>query len=118
MDITEKQLDALKKFQKNEKLTALFNGIDIEELTKQEASGLIDQCIEKANLRRKNGKKHVALTEDEMEKIRWAHAQHCDLILKECAKKYPDDKDVQLAVFNKRCDKVFTWMQRALDGKN
>ena len=38
-------------------------------------------------------------------------------VLRECEEDYPEDKEVQLAMFDKRTDKVFTWLQQALDEK-
>jgi G3E family GTPase len=57
------------------------------------------------------------VNDDELEAVREAHRQHCRDIIKECKTDYPDDNDLQLAVFDKRCDKVFTWIQRAVEEK-
>lgn len=35
----------------------------------------------------------------------------------ECARDFPGKPENLLAVFEKRCDKVFSWIQQALDEK-
>ena len=70
------------------------------------------------NYRDLNGTwKTVKLTIEELTELRDAHRQHCIQILEECEDDYPNDKELQLAGFDKRCDKIFTWIQQALDQK-
>jgi hypothetical protein len=134
---TEKQVLALKKFARNNELSReLLRGIEFENLNKKEASDLITKCIEQSstfrnadelddpkiryaqNFRDQNGKfRTTALTDGELERIREAHSKHCEQILLECKEDYPDETEIMLAVFDKRCDKIYTWIQQALDEK-
>jgi hydroxylamine reductase (hybrid-cluster protein) len=134
---TEKQVLALKKFARNHELSrGILRGIQFENLNKKEASDLIDRCIKQnsnfknadelddpkikyaQNFRDNNGKfRTTALSEQELEKIREAHRQHCQQILSECSEDYPEESELILAVFDKRCDKIYTWIQQALDEK-
>jgi hypothetical protein len=125
-EATEKQLAALEKFSKNDDLKELFKGIDLGSLEKKAASDLLDRCIGKIN-GNKNGQsggkyrkvgRGVRLSDDEMENVRQDHRQHCRDIINECMDDFPEDTELQLAVFNKRCDKVFTWIQRAVEEKS
>jgi hypothetical protein len=61
--------------------------------------------------------KTVALTSEELAMIRKTHRGHCADVLGGCEEDYPDDRELQLAMFEKRCDKIFTWIQQALDEK-
>ena len=133
--ITEKQIIALKKFAKNPELSKdILKGIEFEDLTKQEASALITKCINQTNnFHGEEGQdknrcsqnfkdaygifRIMTLTDEEIAKIRKDHSEHCKQILNECRDEYPGEPDVQLAVFEKRCDKIFTWIQQALDKK-
>jgi len=54
---------------------------------------------------------------EKLEEVRSAHREHCVEVMAECAADYPDDKEAQLAMFNHRCDKIFSWIQQALDEK-
>jgi hypothetical protein len=133
--ITEKQIIALKKFAKNPELSkGILKEIEFKDLDKQQASELITKCINHTNnthaeegedkSRYSQNFKDVygifriaTLTDEEIATIREAHRQHCKEILNECRDEYPGEPDVQLAVFSKRCDKIFSWIQQALDGK-
>jgi hydroxylamine reductase (hybrid-cluster protein) len=134
---TEKQVQALKKFARNQELSkGILRGIEFENLNKKEASELITKCIDQSstfrnadeiddpevkyaqNFRDNNGKfRTTTLREEELEKIREAHREHCHQILSECRDDYPEESELILAVFDKRCDKIYTWIQHALDGK-
>jgi hypothetical protein len=134
---TEKQVLALKKFARNQELSrGMLRGIQFENLNKKEASELIDRCIKQnsnfrnadeledfkmryaQNFRDNNGKfKTTALSGEDLEKIREAHRQHCQQILSECSEDNPEETELILAAFDKRCDKIYTWIQQALDEK-
>jgi phosphoheptose isomerase len=141
-EATEKQIMRLKRFVKDspELSKGLLKGVQFDQLSKEEASELIKKCYEKAgsgsgdgvlsgqagdfvirfsqNYRNGDGSfKTVALTDEELAEVRQAHSNHCDQIYQECVDAYPDDQDVQLAMFDKRADKVFSWIQQALDEK-
>ena len=131
--ITEKQVIALKKFAKNPELSkGILKEIEFKDLDKQQASELITKCINytnniygeegedksrySQNFKDTYGIFRIAtLTEEEIAKIRKDHSEHCKQILNECKDEYPGEPDVQLAVFEKRCDKIFSWIQQALD---
>ena len=133
--ITEKQVLALKKFAKNSELSkGILKGIEFEDLNKQEASDLITECIKQTNnTYGEDGEDKIkysqdfkdtyriyrmtTLTDEQITKIREAHREHCKQIINECRDEYPGEPDVQLAVFEKRCDKIYTWIQKALDEK-
>ena len=138
--ITEKQLIALKKFAKNPELSrGILKGIDFDGLSKEEASELIKKCYEANGNGEDNGEEGdgegfvirfsqnykngngafatVMLDGEELESVRRAHREHCAEIMEECEEDYPDDKELQMAVFNHRCDKVFSWIQQALEEK-
>ena len=132
---TEKQVIALKKFAKNPELSkGILKGIEFKDLDKQQASELITKCINQTNniygeesedkIRCSQNFKDAygifriaTLTHEELLKIREAHREHCRQILNECRDEYPGEPDVHLAVFEKRCDKIFSWIQQALNGK-
>lgn len=141
---TNKQIIALKRFAKNPELSrGLLKGVQFDQLSKEEASELIQKCYDHQNgaaeenidsnddsdetefkvsfsQNYKNGNgsfSTVTLTEEELAEIREAHKQHCVEVLSECEEDYPDDRELQLAMFDKRADKVFTWLQQALDEK-
>lgn len=132
---TEKQVITLKKFAKNPELSReILKGIEFDDLNKQEASELITKCINQTNnIYEEEGDDKIrysqkfrdaygifrlaTLTDEEIAKIRKDHREHCRQIFIECRDEYPGEPDVQLAVFEKRCDKIFTWIQQALDGK-
>ncbi|MBM3200690.1 hypothetical protein FJZ53_07150 [Candidatus Woesearchaeota archaeon] len=134
--ITEKQLIALKRFAKNPELSqGILKGVKFDGLSKEEASELIKKCLGQNNSSEgvltgdsadfvirfgqnyKDGDvfKTVFLTSEELEAIRNAHREHCAEVLRECEDDYPDDRELQLAMFDKRTDKIFTWLQQALD---
>ena len=70
------------------------------------------------NYRDSNGTwRTVTLTAEKLAKLRDEHRKHCTQIMEECQEDYPDDIELQLSIFDKRCDKVFTWIQQALDDK-
>jgi hypothetical protein len=125
---TEKQKALLKDFAKNKELGSILNGKDFDELSSKDASGLIDRCMKKIKQKKnsKDSKKpasnykggfgmmdSVQLSEVEEAKIRNQHRKHCNKIMVECIKDYTDDPEMITAVFSKRADKIFTWMQRA-----
>lgn len=137
--ITEKQLIALKRFAKNPALSSgLLRGVKFDDLSKDEAIELIKKCYEangngednsegdgegfvirfSQNYKNGNGAfATVLLDGEELEEVRRAHREHCAEIMAECEQDYPDDKELQMAVFNHRCDKVFSWIQQALEEK-
>ena len=131
---TEKQLNALKRFAENPEISSkVLGGVDIGGLGKQEARELISRCFEcqkelnlgkgfrlsfSQNYRNGDGSfKTVILSDGELAAVRKAHKEHCEQVMRDCSKSYPGDKEVQLSIFDKRCDKIFTWIQQALDGK-
>ena len=66
----------------------------------------------------------VKLSQEEEAKVRTLHDVESLRILRTCmedAQLLSDSADrclqIALALFDKRCDKVFTWIQRALDVK-
>jgi len=61
--------------------------------------------------------KTTILSDEELAEIRDAHRRHCEQVMEECSEDYSDDRELQLAMFDKRADKVFTWIQQALDEK-
>jgi len=130
--VTEKQVITLKKFAKNPELSReILRGVEFGNLTKQEASELISKCINRnpkeepgefrmkysQNFKDGSGKfKTATLTDDEVDRVREAHREHCKQVLEECEEDF-DQPEVILSVFEKRCDKIFTWIQQALDEK-
>lgn len=135
---TDKQVIALKRFAKNPSLSqGILKGVQFDSLSKEEATELIKKCIAESNgedaaeeegeefsikysQNYKNGNGAFAtiiLDGEELENVRHAHREHCAEIMAECEEDYPDHKDLQLAMFNQRCDKVFTWIQQALEEK-
>jgi ABC-type branched-subunit amino acid transport system ATPase component len=71
-----------------------------------------------------NGLQVVKLNEKEEAKVRALHDVESIRIFRSCmedAQSLTDSPErrlkIALALFDKRCDKVFTWMQRALDEK-
>jgi len=132
---TEKQIMALKKFARNRELSkGILKGIEFKDLDKQHASDLITQCINQ-NGNTYNGKdqdkvrsyqdfkdahrlqRTTTLTDEEILNIRDAHKRHCKEILNECRDEYPGEPEVQIAFFDKRCDKIYSWIQQARDQK-
>ena len=129
MKPTEKQIDLMKRLKVD---------FDEKKITKEEAKELINNALNgnkknleqtkeniinslpcySQNYRDHNGTwKTVKLTVEELTKLRGAHRQHCIQILEECEDDYPDDRELVLAVFDKRADKIFTWIQQELDEK-
>jgi len=127
MEASKKQLELLKNLKINRKPKSFEEADTLikEALSKNKKSS--DEPKEKVlnsfprfsqNYRDSNGTwKTVTLTAEELTKINEAHRRHCKEIMKECRQDYQNDKDAQLAIFNKRCDKIFTWKQQALDEK-
>lgn len=138
--ITEKQLIALKKFARNPALSSgLLKGVRFDDLSKEEASELIKKCYEAQNNAEDSGEEQgsiefvikfsqnykngngafatIILTDEELESVRQAHREHCAEIMAQCEEDYPDDKELQMAMFTHRCDKVFSWIQQALEEK-
>ena len=136
-EATEKQIIALKRFAKNPSLSqGILKGVQFDSLSKEEATELIKKCIAetsgeetgkaseefvmKYSQNYKNGNGAFAtiiLDGEELENVRHAHREHCAEIMAECEEDYPNDKEIQIAAFNQRCDKVFTWIQQALEEK-
>lgn len=137
---TYKQIKALKRFARNPELSqGLLKGIEFDSLTKQDATALIQKCIDQANGTSENCEtedeegfkvrysqnyrngdgsfKTVVLTDEEMTEIREAHKKHCIEVMSDCMEDFPDDRELQLAMFDKMADKSFTWIQQALDEK-
>ena len=131
---TEKQVLALKKFARNPELNkSVLKGVEFETLGKKEASELITRCYDQnttkeiitgyritysQNYKVAEGKyRTVILTDEELDAVREAHRQHCQQILSECKGDYPTEPGNQQCVFHKRCDKIYTWIQLALDEK-
>ena len=117
MKPTEKQVELLKKLEVD---------FDEEKITKEEAKKIISASLKKTgsvpsfsqNYRDHNGTwKTVKLTVEELARLRGVHRQHCVQILEECSEDFPDDRELLLAVFDKRADKIFTWIQQSLDEK-
>lgn len=70
------------------------------------------------NYRNGNGKfGTVFLSEEELGKVRQAHRRHCLDVLAECEAHFRNDPAKVLALFEKRADKVFSWIQQALEEK-
>lgn len=70
------------------------------------------------NYRNGNGKfGTVFLSEEELGKVRQAHRRHCLDVLADCEADFGGDPGKALTVFEKRADKVFTWIQQALEEK-
>lgn len=135
---TDKQVIALKRFAKNPSLSqGILKGVHFDSLSKEEATELIKKCIAETNgedaeqagsgefiikysQNYKNGNGAFAtttLSDEELESVRRAHREHCAEIMAECEEDYPNDREMQVAMFNLRCDKVFTWIQQALEEK-
>jgi hypothetical protein len=115
--------------------------VQFDELSKEEASELISKCYDhqngvtdnsndideensefrlkfSQNYKDSNGNfKTASLTDEELAEIRDAHRKHCEQVMDDCYEDYSDDRELQLAMFDKRADKIFTWIQQALDEK-
>ena len=140
-EATSKQIMALKKFAKNKEIyNEYLKGVQFDELSKEEATELIGKCYDhvnqnktdleedeegtdegikfSANYKNKDGSfGTVILTDEELVEVRQAHRQHCEEIYNQCVDDYSNDEDVQVAMFEKRADKVFTWIQQKLEEK-
>ena len=127
---SDKQIMALEKFAKNAELKKLLGDVKLGDLSRKEASDLIDKCIGKINANRidklkfsqnfkqNDGKWGTAqLSKEELEAVRDKHMKHCIEVMNELEEQFPDDRELQIAMFNKSADKVFTWIQQALDEK-
>lgn len=139
MEATEKQVIALKRFAKDPELSqGILKGVQFDELSKEEASELIKKCYGQQddgngsqtgegvdfkigfsqNYRNGDGSfKTIVLSDEELEDIREAHKKHCIDIMSDCMEDFPDDRELQLAMFDKMADKIFTWIQQGLDEK-
>ena len=127
MEPSKKQLELLEKLRidKKPKDSKEADALIKEALSKNKKSlGEVEGRILNSlpcysqNCRDHNGTwKTVKLTVEELTKLRGAHRQHCIQILEECEDDYPDDRELALAVFDKRTDKIFTWIQQELDEK-
>ena len=70
------------------------------------------------NYRNGNGKfGTVFLSEEELGRVRQAHRKHCLDVLAECEADFGGDPGKVLTMFEKRADKVFSWIQQALEEK-
>lgn len=141
-EATNKQIIALKRFAKNPELSqGILKRVSFDDLSREEASDLIKECYAKRsdksfesassivegcgsngsfsqNYRKDDGKfGTVTLTDEELFEVREAHKRHCIEVLSDCEEDYPNDRELQLSMFDKRVDKVFTWIQQALDEK-
>ena len=137
---TEKQVQTLKNLVKNPELSqGILKGVKFDEINKQQASQLISKCFDNKGTNNHNGKdddeeedgirysqnyrdqygifKTARLTEEELETVREAHREHCQQILQECQEDYREEPGIILSVFDKRADKIYTWIQLALDEK-
>jgi hypothetical protein len=139
---TEKQVQTLKNLVKNPDLSqGILKGVKFNDITKQQASQLISKCFDNKATNNPNGKdqdddeeedgitysqnyrdqygifKTARLTEEELEGVRETHREHCQQILQECQEDYPEEPGIILSVFDKRADKIYTWIQQALDQK-
>jgi hypothetical protein len=137
---TEKQVQTLKNLSKNPELSqGILKGLNLNGITKQQASQLISKCFDNKERNNHDDKrddeeedgitysqnyrdqygifKTARFTEEELEGVRQAHREHCQQILQECQEDYPEEPEIILSVFNKRCDKIYTWIQLALDEK-
>lgn len=127
MEASKKQLEVSERLSSNKKPESF---VQADTLIKKSLSkgkkGLGDKkeivsssfpCFSQ-NYRDHNGAwKTVRLTVEELAMARDAHREHCINILRECCKDFPNDVESRIAVFDKRCDKVFSWIQQALDEK-
>ena len=127
---SDKQIVALEKFAKNANLKKLFQDVKLDGLSRKEASDLMDKCIGKVqasrieklkfsqNYKNNDGQWGTAqLSKEELESVRDKHQKHCIEVMHELEDQFPDDRELQIAMFNKSADKVFTWIQQALDEK-
>lgn len=91
--------------------------MDLDEKRKEDISnGEGFQVRFSQNYRNGDGKfGTVFLSEEELGKVRQAHRRHCLDVLAECEADFRDDPGKVLAVFEKRADKVFSWIQQALE---
>lgn len=70
------------------------------------------------NFRGENGAWQVArISLEEEEALRGAHREYCKRILRECVDDFPKNLDLAVALFEKRCDKFFSWAQAFLEEK-
>ena len=125
----------------------ILKGVDLDEVDKEQANELIGKCFDHVGKNKKgnsnnsedstdtkqvdvsgarysqnykngNGSFSTAtLSEEELMEVRNAHQKHCQEILEDSEDYYPDDRELQIAMFRKRADKVFSWIQKALDEK-
>lgn len=147
---TTKQIIRLKKFVKDnpELSRGLLKAVQFDQLSKQEASELIEKCYGYQNgSRDENGDQNCAqnndsnecsnskvifssnyknrdgtfgtatLTEEEIAKVRKNHGEHCTEVWNKCKEEHPNNKKLQLAMFDKRCDHSYTWIRQALEEK-
>jgi hypothetical protein len=122
-----KQKKLLRDFANDKKLQPILNGKDFDKLNSKEASDLIKECMKrngqkdrskqsapsKGNKSSYNNLDTVELTEKEETQVREEHREHCKNIMQECLDDWPQNKQVAIAVFEKRADKIFTRLQRA-----
>lgn len=141
---TEKQVKCLEGFAKDKDVSqeVLKGMTDFSKLDKRAATELIQKCFDCTKKRKspnieavkqkttgKNGlfatnyRKNdgnydtVYLTDEELEAVRTAHAEHLTELHNELEESYPDNAELQAAMLYLRGDKVFTWIQQALDQK-
>ena len=136
---TEKQVNCLKRFVKEsqELSKGILKGVEFSDLSKSEATELIQRCYDEKNgagdagfvngqfkvkfaqnYKAGEGKYRTAvLSDEELETVRSAHKEHCIEVMKDLEDDYPDDKEYRMLMFEKRADKIFTWVQSALDEK-
>ena len=132
--VNEKQIRALKHFAKNPEIyRECLKGVRFDELGMKEAISLIARCRALENNNGDRRQRHIRfsqnyrrndgafatvhLTDRELSELRQAHRQHCQSILEECLDDYQENFEILSMIFEKRCDKIFTWIQQALDEK-
>jgi hypothetical protein len=132
-----RQIEALEKFAKNKDIrSSILKNVDLSKLSSKKASELIEKCISHSNKQKNNSKGFQAastsngknyrgygynnlplLTAEEWKKVMNQQRELCKKIAKECKEDYPDDEEFQVAVFHKRCPKIFTQLQNAREVK-
>lgn len=134
---TREQIITLKKIVKDNpaESRAIVKGVQFDELTEEQASDLISKCNEHINgtntqngnpsnpnrnnsyKKNDNGSWKPLLTKEQLDKVREDYREYSKDVMHQCEKDFPDDKDKQMAVFYLRCEKPYTWEQRAREEK-
>jgi len=111
----------LKDLSAEKKHGSILNGKDFDKLSSKEASDLIKRCKKKQREEKEsktkknsyNNSEPTELTDEEEAQVREEHREHCKKIMQECLNDWRPDKEVAVAVFKKRADKIFTRLQKA-----